>query len=298
MAKKIETLVADINDTVAARAASSSYIVESNRYNRHVDDMFRPSDPTRVHNSKALHASKLGKNCLRQMWYGQWLPGTAEPLQSHTLIKFTYGDLVEEFALDLVKAAGHSVEQEQFRIEFPVDLGFTVSGRIDAVIDGHVVDVKSTSPYSFKDWANRPLTGDNDSFGYRWQLHAYGRAAQMGQIDANTDRGYLLLMDKQNGHVALSWVDYDWKAFDFRLKLITQAVENKDVIPTRGFGASERDKLGNYKLPVECGYCDFKRECWRDHDPKAVLRSGKVTWLVSEKSGGKTKLKTGELELT
>lgn len=294
----INDLLTDIQGVILkTKEPNGSILVPVNRYSSHVADLLEPAEP-REAKPWALHASKIGKNCLRQMWYAQWAPHFAEPLQYNTLVKFTYGDLVEEFALDLVRAAGHELKHEQSRVEFPAPNGFTVSGRLDAVIDGHVVDVKSTSPYSYNDWAGKPLTADNDSFGYRWQLHTYGKAALEGQIDANTTRGYLLLVDKQNGHIGLSWVDYDWKAFDFRLKIITEAIGNDSVAPHRGFDPFEKDKLGNLKLVTECSYCDYKRECWKERDIKGVVRAGKVVWLVaSNKPGEKVRLKPGELEL-
>ena len=292
MPKQIDSLIEDIHNSVTG-PGFEPVVDLTDKYSRHVNDLLAPK-LLREGKPKALHASKLGKNCLRQMWYAQWTPQESEPLLAHTLIKFTYGDLVEEFALDLVRGAGHKVEYEQQRVDFPTYHGFTVSGRLDAVIDGVVVDVKSCSPYSYKDWANQPLTADNDSFGYRWQLHTYGKAAMNGQIKANTDRGYLLLMDKQNGHIGLSWVDYDWKAFDFRLKIITTAINDPTILPPRNFDAVEKDKLGNRKLCTECGYCDFKRTCWKADDIKGVVRAGKVVWLVAPTTGTTVKLKPGE----
>jgi hypothetical protein len=291
----IDNLIGDIYRTIVDKNGGVSHIVSEN-YSRHTQDVLAPAS-RKAPLATALHASKIGKNCLRQMWYGQWMPDTAESLQPHTLIKFTYGDLVEELALDLVKGSGHTVTHEQTRIEFPTHNGFTVSGRLDAVVDGFVVDVKSTSPYSFKDWAGKPLTADNDSFGYRWQLHSYGKAALEKQVDANTERGYLLLMDKQNGHMALSWVDYDFKAFDYRLKIITETIRDAEKTPPRAFDAVDKDRAGNLKLETECSYCDYKRTCWSDRDIKGVVRSGKVVWLVSPKEGAKTVLKPGEIAL-
>lgn len=295
--KKVDTLVEDIYAMVQAQTYAGDGKWLGENMGGHVLDMIQARKEKKEVNPLVLHASKIGKNCLRQMWYGQWTPAIAEPLQPHTLIKFTYGDLVEEFALDLAVAAGHDVKLQQKRIEFPISDGFTLSGRIDAVIDGALVDVKSTSPYSFNDWNGKELTADNDSFGYRWQLHTYARGLTDDPLVTDKERGYLLLLDKQNGHIGMSWVNYNWSAFDMRLKLITSQIKDSHTVPVRGFKPTEKDKLGNDKLPIECGYCDYKRECWRNHDPKAVLRSGKVTWLVAPSEGGKVRLRPGELEL-
>lgn len=294
--KNIDTLIEDIHAAVKDGGFGLAPIGGDGRYSNHVLDLVSEK-VTRPAPERALHASKIGKNCLRQMWYAQWHQSLAEPLLPHTLIKFTYGDLVEEFALDLVRAAGHDVKYEQMRVEFPTHNGFTVSGRIDAVIDGCIVDVKSTSPYSYANWAGKQLTADNDSFGYRWQLHTYARG--LGDVAGlNKERGYLLLMDKQNGHMGLSWVDFDMVAYDKRLEIITNMINDPKSAPPRNFGPDERDRLGNEKLPTECGYCDYKRECWKERDVKGVVRGGKVVWLVATHDGSKVKLKPGELELT
>jgi hypothetical protein len=294
--KNIDTLIPDVYQLVQTGKGAVGVPVASNRYDKHVADMVAEK-VTRPAPERALHASKIGKNCLRQMWYAQWHQGYAEPLLPHTLIKFTYGDLVEELALDLVRCAGHEVRLEQSRVEFPTHNGFTVSGRIDAVIDGFIVDVKSTSPYSFNGWSGKALTADNDSFGYRWQLHTYARGLK-DEAGVNMDRGYLLLLDKQNGHLGLSWVDFDMVAYDKRLEIITNMINDPKSAPPRNFGPEERDRLGNEKLPTECGYCDYKRECWKERDVKGVVRGGKVVWLVATHDGMKVKLKPGELELT
>lgn len=294
--KSVDTLVPDIYDMVTRRSYEGSGEWMGEKVGGHLVDLVKQGKERKEPPPLALHASKIGKNCLRQMWYSQWSPGLAEPLLPHTLVKFTYGDIVEEMALDLARAAGHKVEMEQQRVEFQHN-GFTISGRIDAIIDGAVVDVKSTSPYSFNDWNNKELTAENDSFGYRWQLHTYARGLGDDAPVTYKARGYLFLMDKQNGHMGISWVQYNWPAFDLRLNLITETLKNPTVTPVRNFQPTEKDKLGNDKLPLECSYCDYKRECWKERDVKAVLRSGRVTWLTAVKDGGKVKLRPGELEL-
>jgi hypothetical protein len=295
--KNVDTLVPDIYELVTKSNYAGAGEWMGEKMGGHLRDMVLAKAPRVASEELSLHASKIGKNCIRQMWYSQWMPTVAEPLQPHTLIKFTYGDVVEEMALDLARAAGHRVILEQQRVEFEAH-GFRVSGRIDAVIDGAIVDVKSTSPYSFNDWNGKELTAENDSFGYRWQLHTYARGLSENPEVTDKARGYLLLMDKQNGHMGLSWVEYNWPAYHLRLKLITDGIRNKDVLPMRNFKPTEKDKLGNDKLPLECSYCDYKRECWKEHDLKGVLRSGKVTWLASPIPNGKVKLRPGELELT
>ena len=118
----------------------------------------------------------------------------SEKMTPSTLLKFMYGHIIEEMLLFLVKASGHKVTDEQKRCEVA-----GVIGHMDGRIDGTLMDVKSTSSYSFKKFKDGSLV-DNDSFGYIDQLKAYAKS------EGDTKIAWLA-MDKQNGH--LTWLEYD-----------------------------------------------------------------------------------------
>ena len=69
-------------------------------------------------------------------------------------------------------------------------------GHMDARIDGRLIDVKSTSSYSFKKFKDGTLAED-DPFGYVAQLKAYAHSE-------GDDKYGWLAIDKQNGHLCLS----------------------------------------------------------------------------------------------
>jgi len=218
----------------------------------HVADSLRARTGTRKPNT--LYMSEVGQPCMRKLWYSLNAPLNAESMQDHTLYKFLFGNLVEEVTLLLAEAAGHTVERRQARVEWEVK-GFKFSGRMDAVIDGVMVDVKSCSPYGFKKF-QQGLNDSNDSFGYRTQLSSYN-----GLNTPAYDRQGFLAVDKQNGHVG--FFEYEWES---PLKQMHKAADSvrSATPPDRRFQPIPEGKSGNMKLCVECSYCPFKHTCWAD----------------------------------
>ncbi len=213
-----------------------------------------------------LWASDLGKPCVRQLYYEMVPPKDhepkPEPLSVSTKVKFLYGNIVEEMILGLVKATGkYEVSGEQMRFSSSYK-GWTCSGKQDCIINGHTVDVKSTSSYGFKDYNMNGLNDTNDKFGYRAQLGWYD------SFNANSDKTpYFLMIDKQLGHVdvvpLLEW-DRNKSSTLFKAKVDTlQLAFDNDAIPDRIEGATVPEGAsGNLKLGTICSYCPSKNRCW------------------------------------
>lgn len=218
----------------------------------HVSDSLRARTGTRKPHT--LYMSEVGQPCMRKLWYSLNLPAAAEVMQDHTLYKFLFGDLVEEVTLLLAEAAGHTVERRQERVEWETH-GFKFTGRMDAVIDGVLVDVKSCSPYGYKKFQTG-LNDSNDSFGYRTQLSLYN-----GWQAPRFERQGFLAVDKQNGHVG--FFEYEWKSPALQMGVAAGSV-TRSTPPDRRFEAVPEGKSGNKKLCVECSYCPYKQTCWAD----------------------------------
>jgi hypothetical protein len=92
-----------------------------------------------------LRLSKMGPTCPRALWYSIYHPELAEPLPPQAMLKYSYGHILEAQTIALAKAAGHEVTGEQD--ELVVD---DIKGHRDCVIDGCIVDVKSSSSFSFQ----------------------------------------------------------------------------------------------------------------------------------------------------
>lgn len=238
-------------------------------------------DKVRVRNKDVFYPSEIGKNCLRQVWYKYNLPVAPEPLSGVTQVKFLFGDYVEELMLYLAKEAGHTVEAEQHPVEIHVD-DATVRGRIDAVIDGAIIDVKSTTSYNFKQWNGGYLGPHNDAFGYRWQLNSYSRGLIPGVVYSGSTTAPecgLFFMDKASGAIGTSAVPHlaDWEN---RVRSIHKVVNSPEPPPRLDSVALKTDSL-NHGIPLECQYCDYKKYCWADRDLTRVARSSRAIWLVS-----------------
>lgn len=219
-----------------------------------------------------LWASDLGKPCLRQHWYNFNMPEQAEPLTGNTKFKFLYGNLIEEAVLYLGKEAGHSVEDQQAAVKHTFG-DWEVSGRIDAVVDGVLVDVKSASTYSFNTY-KEGITSMNDTFGYLWQLSFYSNYHELPSV-TNDSTGFVWV-DKTLGHIAYTGVA-SWlvnpNTIKARVADIAKVVEGTERmmpnrIPTKPYG-----KSGNWALDTACSYCAYKDKCWEETNNGKGLRT-------------------------
>jgi hypothetical protein len=211
-------------------------------------------------NEPKLYASEYGDKCLRRLVYKVHTPEEGEALEPHTRFKFMYGDLLESTVLALAEAAGHTVTHKQERIEM-ANGAYRVSGRTDAIIDGHMVDVKTMSTYAFAKYKLAGgVTADTDDFGYRWQIGFYHHHYNLDKPP------YFLGIDKQNGHIALFPVpdlptkeEVEAKAAEAYTAVYP---EGSLELPPRGYSDVPEGKSGNTKLDIACSYCAFKRQCW------------------------------------
>lgn len=268
MSKQIDTLVEDIYDVLTNDTDHRLADVDSVSYGaaliehmqRSLDgEEFRPMDKDKV------WASMLGNNCMRQLWYKYNTPNP-ETLGGDVKYKFLYGNMIEETTLAIAKAAGHAVRHEQRRYEVTYTYNWdgkiravTVSGRIDAIIDNVIVDVKSASGFSYKKYTEQGLTDTTDTFGYRAQLDFY-RQAHLLETGEALDTAFLFV-DKQLGKHAIvpvaNTTDIKGRAID-----IHQVVNGEEEDAERIADFEQPDgKSGNMKLCTKCSYCDYKKAC-------------------------------------
>lgn len=182
-----------------------------------------------------------------------------------TRFKFLYGDILEEVVLFLATMAGHTVASSQQTVSVS-----GVKGHIDAIVDGHLVDVKSASSYSFNKFKSHGLEAD-DPFSYRVQLGSYLHASQDDPNLIDKDTASFLAVDKTMGHMVLDThartdIDYDALATAKKEMLTGQ-------IPTRPYAAKDDGKSGNQILQTICSYCDHRFECWADANDGKGLRT-------------------------
>jgi hypothetical protein len=261
IAKQIDTLVEDIYDLfrLGANPTDDQVVEFASSLAATVRDRLQSSGTPR---EPTLRMSNLGKPD-RQLWY-EFHPDADDPkeeLEPHTLLKFLIGDLYEEVLLFLAKVAGHDVSQEQGEVE--VD---GIKGHIDAVIDGHVVDVKSASTFAFKKFKNGTLAED-DPFGYIDQIGGYSTALGLPAA--------FLAGDKQNGHITLLKVpqeETEGLRISDRIEHLKEVIVDEEA-PERCYEAVPEGASGNMALSIGCSYCPHKFRCWSDSNDGLGIRT-------------------------
>ena len=205
-----------------------------------------------------LRLSAIGKPN-RQLWYRSNLKQKQNPLPASTKIKFLYGHILEELLLLLTRIADHSVEETQKELNIE-----GVKGHQDAVIDGVLVDCKSASGKSFEKFKHNRLYED-DPFGYISQISAYAQANDV-------DEAAFLAIDKSTGEICLTPIhSLEMINAKERVAYLKKMVSDNSI-PDRCYSDIPDGKSGNYKLPIGCVYCDYKRECWADANDGQGLR--------------------------
>lgn len=242
----IENLVSDIYSMAGGATAPSATSKEvSVSYGKWWDKPWERKP-------KHVSFSEIGDPCLRRLWYKVNKPLVGESIDTNLRVKFLYGDMLEELVLSLAKSAGHTVEREQERVTYDVGNGWTISGKLDAVIDGVVIDVKSTTKFGVQKFENGLV---DDPFGYKQQLSGYA-------VALDRDRAGFVTIQKELGHIAYFPIAVDKGHFHEQAVASIEAVEMTEnslpIIPP----VPQSKTSKNMKLATSCSYCAFKKECY------------------------------------
>tara|TARA_R110000787_G_C13358146_1_gene439800 strand:- start:291 stop:1163 length:873 start_codon:yes stop_codon:yes gene_type:complete len=260
--KGIDTLIEDVY-AVLTKGYTSTEDNEKviDAFGDSLKDLLRSRLIPRKEGGPTLRLSAIGKPA-RQLWYDS-KGHSRETMTGDKLLKFLYGDIIEEILLTLAKLSGHSVTNEQQRVKVA-----GITGHMDAVIDGHVVDVKSASPFAFKKFTQATLAVD-DPFGYMQQISAYSEAVP------NNEGVAFWAMNKVDGSLVLYQPSED--LLPDTQERVTELLEAlaSDTPPERCYDVEFDYKTGNEKLAIGCVFCDFKKECWKDANDGEGLRGYK-----------------------
>ena len=203
-----------------------------------------------------LRMSAMGPRCPRALWYSIHRPELQEPLPAWAEVKFAFGHIIEALAVALAKAAGHTVEGEQDELRYD-----GIVGHRDCVIDGCIVDVKSSSSIAFQKFKSGDFS-KSDNFGYLDQLDCYLLASREDPLVTNKGTGYLFAVDKQLGHMCL----YKHEVTDERERTLKARIaEYKQIValeqpPACTCGTVE-GTYGNIQLDFKASYSPFKFSC-------------------------------------
>jgi hypothetical protein len=245
------TLIQDVQKLLDGKDLSKTIGGFSDKLGAMVADRFLKHGEERL---PRLSMSNIGKP-LRQLWY-EMNGYKGETLTPETKFKFLYGDLIEELFLFMAVEAGHDVQELQTQVNFD-----GIPGKIDAVIDGVLIDVKSCSSRSFDKFQTGSLVTD-DPFGYIAQLSGYKQALGI-------KRAAFIAIDKVTGKICVFELTDDMvKGYDVskRIKTVRDTVVLSSP-PARCYEpkpVSKTDKSLNLILGTGCSYCSHKFTCWAD----------------------------------
>ena len=230
-----------------------------------------------------IRMSGVGRPLCQQQLEKQ---GHVQDVAYNDIVKFATGDLLEAFAVLVMRAAGLKVVDEQKKCSLEL-AGETVNGTLDVIleIDGQeeVWDIKTASPWSFENkFSGRggyDVIKEDDPFGYIMQGHLYGESE-------NKRFGGWIVINKSSGEwdfvEAPEEQSEDRKAYiadaNKRVKAITEDAPFK--IPFQSepeYVTIDRQKVetGNRLMPRTCSFCSFKSMCWKNavYAPKATSKA-------------------------
>lgn len=260
--KGIDTLIEDVYSVLTdgyTKTDDNEKVISA--FGDGLKELLRSRLTPRGPSNGLLRLSGIGKPA-RQLWYDS-RGYDREALSGDKLLKFLYGDIIEEILLTLAKLSGHSVTHEQQTVKVA-----GITGHMDAVIDGHVVDVKSASPFAFKKFERATLAVD-DPFGYMQQISAYTEAVPESKGSA------FWAMNKVDGNLTLYQPSAEMLPDTTKRVTYLQEMLKEDSPPERCYETEVDFKTGNEKLPIGCVFCDFKKECWKDSNKGEGLKGYK-----------------------
>jgi hypothetical protein len=255
----IDTLVEDIYAVLGGNKPPSDIVdnITSNaefakRVLQHIHADLVPDDRT-DRDPDEFYVTQVSNPCWRKAWLDKFKHDAVREraLSGATKFKFLYGDLIEEAFLYLAQAAGHEVTDTQRRFSIPLPgKKYKLAGRIDAVVDGWLVDVKSSDPFTF----DRMVKGTyDDKFGYETQLHLYEH------MSPDKYKGVAnIFVNKVNGKIHVhKWTNPVYGFIENALEEFADVVDeaHPPMIPY--------DIEDDGSLCTACSYCPLKFHCYK-----------------------------------
>ena len=242
---------------------------------KHVEEAVRKQFKKREGGFR-LRASNIGRvPC--QLWFQKNKPEAAIPPPAHFLLRMMIGDITEAVFKGVLKEAGATFEKPE-KIETEI-AGEKVSGEYDLVLDNKVDDIKSTSPWSYK---NKWLDGDSieksDPFGYVGQLTVYAKGK-------NVEPGGWWVVNHSTGEFKYVKYTSDPAKVERDLEKTVTTIKNNEF--RRCFTPVKetfyRKETGRYVLNTECNFCNFRHACWGDRlsEEASKVSKAKIKPIIS-----------------
>ena len=189
-----------------------------------------------------LRASNIGRPLCQLQMEKKGIKGEGQPYNAK--MRNLFGDIIEQIAVIVMKAAGINIQSEQKKI-------------------------KSASPWSFTnkygDNGGFSTVATDDVFGYTTQGYVYAEGA-------DKPFGGWIVINKSTGEWALTetpLADDEYKANALKVAKdnVVALQSNKEF--ERCYEDEEeyfrKQKTGNRVLNSTCGFCPYKFPCWGEN---------------------------------
>ena len=178
------------------------------------------------------------------------------------VVRMLIGDAVEAVMRLVLKAADVPVTSDGDKVSLDVD-GHEINGESDLDIDGAVYDVKSASPWAFKNKWKKGFEAlqQEDDFGYIGQLYGYADAQ-------NKRAGGWVVIDKSSGEICVVSAEASeehLKEVRERRRRVVKAITEDEPFERcfQPFTETYYGKpTGGKRLPKACTFCSFLGSCW------------------------------------
>lgn len=205
-----------------------------------------------------LRMSNIGRP-LCQLWFDKNDPKAGVDMPTNFLMNMMLGDIVEAIFKGVLTEAGVDFS-DGFKSTLTAGR-HKIDGTHDLIMDRKVDDIKSASPWSFKNKFKDYVTlKDHDSFGYIGQLAGYAKAL-------GVDPGGWWVINKANGEFKYI------SAWDMKVEvddIIDSVAKKADNLESNQFKRCfepveetfRKKPTGNKILSEECGWCKYRYKCW------------------------------------
>ena len=194
-----------------------------------------------------------------QLWYDKNMPQEGVEPPANFLMNMMIGDIVEAVFKGILTEAG--VEFSDGYMSTLTAGKHKVNGTHDLIMHKRVDDIKSASPWSYKNkFVDYTTLKEHDSFGYIGQLAGYSKAL-------GVEPGGWWVINKATGE--FKYVSA-WDMAVERDDIVDSISEKLDKLETNKFERCfepieetfRKKPTGNKVLAEECGWCKYRYKCW------------------------------------
>ena len=207
--------------------------------------------------------SNIGRPLCQLQMEAQNIKGEGQPY--NVKMRNTFGDLIEALSIFVLKSAGVKIEDEQKSVKYKFN-GSSIEGRYDVKINKKIWDIKSASPYSFKNKFGEAggfeTVVKDDAFGYVSQGYLYSESEKLpfgGWIVVNKSTGEWVvcetpLIDEEYKVNAIQTAKNNIHSLEKKKPFKKCYSEIEETFRTK--------KTGNKVLGMTCSFCSYKLPCW------------------------------------